>query len=239
MPESLQKTLKKVEGWLDSKEATFLYTVAKKGPENGEIVEIGSWKGKSTICLAKGSKEALRERVHAIDPHTSDEYNYVSSWEGFSKNIARSGVSDWVIPTVKTSEHAHKNWKKGVRFLWIDGSHKYYQVKKDIVMWEPHLVEGGIIALHDTVWMEGPSRASERYVIASRKFKKIGFVGNITFGIKSKEISKIDIVVNYWKRMLKKTMILVYKIDRLKERKEHYFIRPLLERLVERYPDSW
>ena len=70
-------------------------------------------------------------------------------------------------------------------------------------------------------------------------FKKIGFVGNITFGIKSKEISKIDIVVNYWKRMLKKTMILVYKIDRLKERKEHYFIRPLLERLVERYPDSW
>lgn len=33
------------------------------------IVEIGSWKGKSTIWIANGSKDGRNIKVYAIDPH--------------------------------------------------------------------------------------------------------------------------------------------------------------------------
>ncbi|MGZ4924459.1 MAG: hypothetical protein ACXV5H_10990, partial [Halobacteriota archaeon] len=47
---------KDTEGWLADIEGTLLYTLGKNCKANGAIVEIGSWKGKSTIFLAKGSK---------------------------------------------------------------------------------------------------------------------------------------------------------------------------------------
>ena len=59
-----------VPGWLEPSDARLLYTLARRGPGDGAIVEIGSAWGRSTIILATGSKRARREKVHAIDPHT-------------------------------------------------------------------------------------------------------------------------------------------------------------------------
>jgi predicted O-methyltransferase YrrM len=59
-----------VPGWLEPSDARLLYTLARRGPGEGAIVEIGSAWGRSTIVLATGSKRAGREKVHAIDPHT-------------------------------------------------------------------------------------------------------------------------------------------------------------------------
>jgi predicted O-methyltransferase YrrM len=59
-----------VPGWLGARDARFLYALAHHGPGSGAIVEIGSAWGRSTIFLARGSKQAGRERVYAIDPHT-------------------------------------------------------------------------------------------------------------------------------------------------------------------------
>ncbi len=44
-----------IEGWLTEKEGIFLYKMANKCTGRGVIVEIGSWKGKSTIWLSLGS----------------------------------------------------------------------------------------------------------------------------------------------------------------------------------------
>jgi len=61
-----------VPGWLNLGDARWLYALAHHGPGAGAIVEIGSAWGRSTICLASGSKRARRERVYAIDPHTGE-----------------------------------------------------------------------------------------------------------------------------------------------------------------------
>ncbi|WP_218280645.1 class I SAM-dependent methyltransferase [Verrucomicrobium spinosum] len=53
-----------IEGWFTWKEALSLYELAKALPSNSTVVEIGSWKGRSTYCLAQGLKDGS---VHAID----------------------------------------------------------------------------------------------------------------------------------------------------------------------------
>lgn len=64
-----KNTANDIEGWLADVEGALLYSLARKCNANGVIVEIGSWKGKSTIFIAKGSEAGQRVRVYAIDPH--------------------------------------------------------------------------------------------------------------------------------------------------------------------------
>src|SRR5712692_7618908 len=97
----LKDTLWKIEGWLSEREAEFLYRTARGCSTSGVIVEIGSFKGKSTICLAKGSSAGGRVEVHAIDPHTGTlEQNLWmagrSSLEDLNRNVKAAGVEDLV-----------------------------------------------------------------------------------------------------------------------------------------------
>ncbi len=69
--EEVQKLAAPIKGWLKDKEGQLLYDLAKNCTGKGVIVEIGSWKGKSTTWLAHGSKEGNKVRVYAIDPHTA------------------------------------------------------------------------------------------------------------------------------------------------------------------------
>lgn len=59
-----------IETSLTKNELEFLYTTAKKSTGSGVVVGIGSWKGGSTVWLAKGSKMGTKTPVYAIDPHT-------------------------------------------------------------------------------------------------------------------------------------------------------------------------
>lgn len=59
------KQYEQIDGFLFPEEAAALYHLASLLPQNSTIVEIGSWKGKSTYCLGKGLKTG---KVFAIDP---------------------------------------------------------------------------------------------------------------------------------------------------------------------------
>ena len=52
---------------------------------------------------------------------------------------------------IMTSEEAAHGWNKPIRLLWIDGDHRHESTKLDFALWEPHVVEGGILAMHDTI----------------------------------------------------------------------------------------
>ncbi|WP_455277747.1 hypothetical protein [[Eubacterium] cellulosolvens] len=58
----IKKLTDKVEGWLTDKEGELLYKLAKQCTGKGVIVEIGSWKGKSTIWLGMGSKNGKKSQ---------------------------------------------------------------------------------------------------------------------------------------------------------------------------------
>jgi hypothetical protein len=69
--------------------------------------------------------------------------------------------------------------------LWIDGAHEYEYVLQDLEIWEPHVIDGGIIAFHDST-MPGPWKVIEDHLYKGNKFQKIRSVHGITYAIKGK-----------------------------------------------------
>jgi len=164
----MQKQIRKIVSNIDAHvsildtEGELLYQLAKKS--KGNVVEIGSWKGRSTIWLAKGvvaSKKKFRF-VFAVDPHENmeacDARLAGKSYGEFLKNITRAKVRQVVIPMVKTSANAVASWKEGIGLVFIDGSHTYEDVAFDLHEWGKFVKEGGYVALHDTIGYEGPKK---------------------------------------------------------------------------------
>lgn len=180
-----------IPGMLTESETDYLYRLAQSSAGAGVIVEIGSWKGKSTISLALGSMKAGGAKVYAVDPHKpqAEEGYFEDTESAFRENIRRAGVESHVVPRVMTSEEAVAGWHRPIGLLWIDGDHRYEQVKKDFFLWEPHVAEGGIIALHDTIRKKGPKRVLWEDVFRSNRFERISIVDNITAARKVKRTS--------------------------------------------------
>lgn len=150
-------------GWLDPNQGKWLFDMAKKDDLSGDIVEIGSAFGRSTVCLGLGARLANVGRVHAIDPHTGDiaikknmlgEDIEYSSQQGFDRNISRFDLQFWVNQIIKTSNDAFKDWDNArpdpnIRLLFVDGWHTYDAVYEDIVSWSQYMLDEGTIAVHD------------------------------------------------------------------------------------------
>lgn len=197
-----------VEGWLTDREGQTLYNLAKNCKGEGVIVEIGSWKGKSTIWIGNGSKNGNSVLIYAIDPHTGSlehqkENNFVKTFEDFKKNIKNAKVDDIIVPIVKTSKDAAKTFNKKVEFIFIDGAHEYNSVKLDFDMWVPKVLNGGIIAFHDTTGWDGPKKLVADYVFKSKYFRNVKLVDGITFAQKIKQNTLKDRIKNICYLLLK------------------------------------
>lgn len=170
-----------IEGWLSEAQGRALFEAAAATTGRGTIVEIGSWKGRSTAWLAAGAKRA-GQRVHAIDPHTgSREDPNAHTLAEFMANLRRAGVSDVVEPLVMSSSEAGDTLTGPVELLFIDGDHAYDGVRRDAEVWLPRLVEGGLVMLHDvaTSGYTGPRRIFRRRICWNGGFDSIRRVGSM------------------------------------------------------------
>ncbi|NTV31259.1 class I SAM-dependent methyltransferase [candidate division WWE3 bacterium] len=205
--EELQKVIDTVDGWLTIREAETLYNLAHKATGKGSIVEIGSWKGKSTICLGLGSKAGHKVKIVAIDPHTGSpehkrEMGDFSTFDEFKKNIQDAQISELVEPIVKPSYEAAREYNQPVEVIFIDGAHEYEAVRNDLNDWFPKIVNGGFIALHDTTsdW-EGPWRVVKETGLSSQHIRNIHFIDTITVFEKVASITPLERVQNVYKVM--------------------------------------
>lgn len=206
--ENIKKIVENVEGWFSEREGELVYNFAKNCRGEGVIVEIGSWKGKSTIWLGKGSKDGNKIQIYAIDPHTGSsehqqENKKIWTFEEFKENIKNAKVDDVIVPLIKTSEEAAKDFDKPIEFIFIDGAHEYEFVKLDFDLWFPKVVNGGIMAFHDTIFWDGPRKVVRDLVYKSKFFKNVGFVDSITFAQKVKQNSLKDRIKNRYVLLLK------------------------------------
>lgn len=201
MEKSLYSLYTQIEGWLLPEEAQMLYHLALNDGirvGKGVIVEIGSWKGKSTVILGYACKQ-IGTLCYAIDPHTgSPEHGDVWTFNEFKRNIKMANLEEVVIPIVKNSEAAHQGWTLPIRFLWIDGNHTYHFVKSDFLLWQPFVVEGGIVAFHDSVLAQGVYKVVRELFFSSWYYKNFRFVGNIVCAEKTSKISMRERMKNYF-----------------------------------------
>ena len=171
---------------LSSKEGELLYTLAKNCTGKGCIVEIGSYKGKSTAYLGMGSKEGKKIKVYAIDPHDARTIpKQEDTFSAFQRNIKKAGVANLIVPLVMTSKEAVEKIKEPIELIFIDGDHSYEGVKLDFDLYFPKVIDGGIIAFHDTNNGHlGVQKLVEKLMLKSHNLKNFGVVGSIAYATK-------------------------------------------------------
>lgn len=191
--DSIPPLVRNIGGWMTEAEGRLLYDLARQSPPGGVIVEIGSYQGKSTIWLARGSQAGNRLRVYAIDPHQEKPKNF----DRFQTHITRAGVESMVTPIRKFSAEAARNFQEPVSLIFIDGAHEYDPAKMDFELWFPKVVENGIMVFHDTIEKQwGSTRVVRKYIYRSRQFREIGLVDSITYARKVNCNSPADRIRN-------------------------------------------
>ena len=184
---SVKPLIADVPGWLTDEEGEALYDLARSCTGRGAIVEIGSWKGKSTVCLGLGSRAGASVPIYAIDPHADYRFG------DFKTNVERAGIAELVRPIPSLSQPAADGFEEPIELLFVDGSHEYDLVLEDFEKWVPKVVDGGWVAFHDTTWTAGPRKVVGQAVYRSRRFKDAKFVvGSLTVARKVAENSVID-----------------------------------------------
>jgi hypothetical protein len=184
----LLKEIETVEGYLTPNEMRFLALMAACPTAEGEILEIGSFKGRSTIILARSASLTGSDIVNAVDPMTApsetdpDLRGKPTSFDDFTRNITEHGVADRIRFHKTFSYELAKTWESPLRLLWIDGDHTYAGTKLDFDGFAPHLVDKGIVAIHDTLHeFEGGARVFLESVLRSPNFGACGFCGSIAW----------------------------------------------------------
>ncbi len=175
-------------GFLTEREGRFLALVAATAPATGTILEIGSFKGKSTVGLASIARHYSLEPIVAVDPFTApsstdpDLLGASSSFNDFQITIQSAGLGEHVEVHEVFSSDLAKTWNRPIRFLWVDGDHTYKGAKTDIDLFRPHLADGAIVAMHDALHdYEGPIRVFVEEILRSDDFGPAGFVGSIAW----------------------------------------------------------
>ena len=157
--------LKTIKGFMDGEEALRLYEEAKAASRMGPVLEIGSYCGRSAVIIGtacreensilfsidhhRGSEEQQKGQEY-FDPDLYDERtNRINTFPFFREALAKTGLEDSVIPIVSSSATAGRMWKTPLAMVFIDGGHSLGAARGDFETWSPHLIQGGLLVLHD------------------------------------------------------------------------------------------
>jgi hypothetical protein len=149
----IEEFLGRTEGMTSFEEAKLLYHLAR-AVRGGCIVEVGSYRGRSTVALGRGSLDGYRVPVFAIEPHQpftgvlGGRFGPADAG-AFYRAILETGCYHVVRLVSLSSEQVAPGWRLPVALLWIDGDHRYEGVRRDFESWRPHLMESATVVFDD------------------------------------------------------------------------------------------
>ena len=174
-----------VEGWLTEAQAARLDRCARAVPDGGRIVEIGSFRGRSTIVLARAA--AAGAEVVAIDPHLGSDRGPQEiaarpelgeqDTQIFRANLERHGVLDRVRHVRMLSSEAPL--EDAIDLLYVDGAHRFGPARDDLVRWGARVRDGGTMLVHDSFSSIGVTLALLASVTFSRRWRYAGRDGSL------------------------------------------------------------
>ena len=143
-----------IKGFLLEEEGESLYIAAKNYSKKGPCLEIGSYCGKSALYIGSAVKKN-NQLLYSIDHHKGSEEQQpgeeffdpdlldetgknINSLPFFLNTIDKAGLKDFIIPIVSTSVEAS-----------MDGGHSEKAANDDYDAWNPHIIPGGLLAIHD------------------------------------------------------------------------------------------
>ena len=177
-----------VDGWMSPDQAQALYDAAATCHIGDQIVEIGSFRGRSTVVLASAAAEGVS--VIAIDPHAGNDRGpqqidgfvdeAAEDHDVFEANLANAGVSDRVRHIRAMSNDAHADVEGDIAVLYIDGAHRYAPARQDIVEWGARVRAGGTMLIHDSFSSVGVTAAIGRELMFGHRFRYVGRARSLT-----------------------------------------------------------
>jgi predicted O-methyltransferase YrrM len=180
--DEVSRLIADVDGWLSANQAARLYAAAAATQAGQQIVEIGSFRGRSTIVLASAAPDGVE--IVAIDPHAGNDRGpqeirgYQTEAEGdhevFAANLAAAGVAARVRHVRELSDAAHGAVTGPIAVLYIDGAHRFAPARRDIHRWGARTEPRGTMLIHDSFSSVGVTMAICRELMLGRRFRYIG-----------------------------------------------------------------
>lgn len=172
-----------IPGMCDDEKLHVLLEIARHSV-NGDIVEIGSWWGKSAFILAWLAQHFKIGNILCVDPwsnaHLVQNEKIVDSGSAqvdadealnvfligllpfnvkhinYLRMTSAEGAKRYSDERIVTSGHFGETQYAGkISILHIDGNHAYNAVKTDIDSWVGFVVDGGWIIFDDYMWPYG------------------------------------------------------------------------------------
>ena len=170
-----------VEGWLSMGQAARLYAAAAACAPGGSIVEIGSFRGRSTIVLASAAPAGVA--ITAIDPHAGNDRG-PQELEGFGdeasadyvqfhRNLTAAGVDDRVTH-LRAFSHEVVDQIGPTDVVYVDGAHRYAPARDDIAGFGAKVRTDGTLLIHDAFSSVGVTLAILRLLVTGRRFRYVG-----------------------------------------------------------------
>jgi predicted O-methyltransferase YrrM len=165
MPDDRRRTAEAAKGFLPLDEADALYDAAYAMAPAGLLLEVGTYCGKSATYLGAAAQQRGGQVV-TVDHHRGSEENQ-PGWEwhdpelvdpvvavmdtlpSFRHTMHAAGLEDVVTAVVGRSATVGAWWATPLALLFIDGGHAAEHCITDFTVWTPHVMPGGVLAVHD------------------------------------------------------------------------------------------
>ena len=139
-----------IDGWMTKPELAFLYSIGLSMPDGAVVVEVGSWKGRSTVAIAEGIA-GKNARLVSVDTFRGDAaigaHDPEEILAEFRRNTAHVGFLETIVSD--SVDAAASVPDRSLDWLFIDADHSYDGVRTDLAAWAPKLKPGGLMSGHD------------------------------------------------------------------------------------------
>jgi predicted O-methyltransferase YrrM len=139
-----------IDGLSKTSELETLYRLAGEMPPGGRVVEVGSWKGRSTVAIRLGLPASAQ--LWAVDTWRGDPditalgLDPAAAHADFVRNTDDLNIEAIVADSVS----AARRFEDGsLDWVFIDADHSYRAVLADIRAWAPKLKESALLSGHD------------------------------------------------------------------------------------------
>jgi predicted O-methyltransferase YrrM len=196
----LMQLIDKLPGFLTLEEGYTLFKLAETWPVEGDTIEIGSFKGRSTCFLGSGCRRGGKGKVIAVDhfkgspehqkgghEETREIVIEGSTFGVFQNNINFFQLGDTVTPLSGSSEQVSNAYDGHARMLFIDGDHSYESTRSDYAAWGPRVQKHGVICFHDyqnAHYLDGVTKFIDEEILPAPQLKFVYRAGSLMVFVK-------------------------------------------------------
>ncbi len=153
-----------IEGHLSEREGEELYRLAKSLIFDCTILEIGSYKGRSTNFLLHGARRI--KKLYALDTFTNIDMSEgpKNTYGDFLANIKKFGSSVVIVRGLSSDSKNINKIPLDIDLIFLDADHSYSAVKLDIANFIKNLKPKGLFVFHDYGNPTGVKKAVDEFI---------------------------------------------------------------------------